>query len=102
MPFAPAVAALPQPGVPDGGCRLVVRAVRPPRPLEVFSNRGQPEFVRGDGLGGRVVAAAGPWRIAAEWWSDAPCARDYYDLELSDGGLYRCYRELADRQSERW
>ena len=93
-PFALPAAASPVPPVADGGCRLVVRAVRPPRPLEVFCSRGRPDFVRGDGLGGRVVAAAGPWRVAAEWWTDAPCTRDYFDLELSDGGLYRCYREL--------
>jgi protein ImuB len=99
-PFALATAPAPSP--PDGGCRLVVRAVRPPRPLEVFCSRGRPEFVRGDGLGGRVVAAAGPWRIAAEWWGDAPCARDYFDLELSDGGLYRCFAEREHAECDRW
>ncbi len=78
-----------------GDCRLVVRALRPPRPLEVFSERDAPCFVRGAGLGGRVVGSAGPWRLAAEWWSDRPFTREYYDLELSDGGLYRCFRELA-------
>ncbi len=92
-PFAPPAAALPDP-TPTAG-RLVVRALRPPRPLEVFSDRDAPCFVRGLGLGGRVVAVAGPWRIAGEWWSDAPWRRDYYDLELSDGGLYRCYRDDA-------
>jgi protein ImuB len=76
-------------------CRLVVRAVRPPAQVEVFSERDRPACVRGRGLGGRVVEAAGPWRITAEWWSEAPCRRDYYDLELSDGGLYRCFRDLA-------
>ena len=80
-------------------CRLVVRALRPPRPLEVFSERDAPTFVRGPGLGGRVVGAAGPWRVATEWWSEAPCGRDYYDLELSDGGIYRCFRT---RQSGGW
>ena len=75
------------------GCRLVVRALRPPRPVEVFADRDRPDFVRGEGLGGRVVGAAGPWRVAGEWWSDGAFARDYYDLELSDGGLYRCFRE---------
>ena len=79
--------------------RLVVRALRPPRPLEVFSERDAPAFVRGPGLGGRVVGAAGPWRVATEWWSETPCARDYYDLELSDGGIYRCFRA---RQSGGW
>jgi len=97
VPFAVRTDVPPAPPAPDGGCRLVVRAVRPPRPVEVFCSRGRPDFVRGDRLGGRVVAAAGPWRIVAEWWSDAPCARDYFDLELSDGGLYRCFAER-----ERW
>src|SRR5207249_4907552 len=76
-------------------CRLVVRALRPPRPVEVFADRGRPDFVRGEGLGGRVVGAAGPWRVVGEWWSDGAFARDYYDLELSDGGIYRCYRDRA-------
>lgn len=74
-------------------CRLMVRTLRPPRPLQVFSERDTPCFVRGPGLGGRVVGAAGPWRVTAEWWSNAPVARDYYDLELTDGGIYRCFRE---------
>ncbi len=97
--FIPPPSALPGAGAPEAPCRLVVRAFRPPRPLEVFSERDAPCFVRGTGLGGRVVAVAGPWRIAAEWWSDSPCARDYYDLELTDGGLYRCYHE---RPSGTW
>src|SRR5207245_1381778 len=92
----------------DSVCRLVVRALRPPRPVEVFTERGEPVFVRGEGLGGRVVGAAGPWRVVAEWWSEDGVARDYYDLELTDGGVYRCYRELgeaprsAQRGADHW
>ena len=26
-------------------------------------------------------------------WRDSAFARDYYDAELSDGGVYRIYRE---------
>ena len=100
-PGAAGVAPLTLGGAPAppsaNGCRLVVRALRPPRPVEVFADRGRPDFVRGEGLGGRVVGAAGPWRVVGEWWSDGAFARDYYDLELSDGGLYRCFRE-----DERW
>ncbi|MFN8544131.1 MAG: DNA polymerase Y family protein [Candidatus Binatia bacterium] len=80
---------------PPNACRLAVRALRPPRPLEVFSDRGEPAFVRGDGMGGRVIGAAGPWRLTGEWWTDAPLARDYWDLELSDGGLYRCFHDAG-------
>jgi len=89
------------PPAPAGAaaCRLVIRSLRPPRPLQVFTERDAPCFVRGTGLGGRVVGLAGPWRVATEWWNDAACARDYYDLELSDGGIYRCFRE---RRSGDW
>src|SRR5437867_4494663 len=34
------------------GCRLVVRALRPPRPVEVFADRARPDLVRGEGLRG--------------------------------------------------
>lgn len=80
-------------------CRLVIRVLRPPRPLEVFTERDAPSFVRGAGLGGRVVGVAGPWRVATEWWNDSSCMRDYYDLELTDGGIYRCFR---DRRTGTW
>ena len=44
-------------------------------------------------------AARAPRRLAGEWWRADAYTRDYYDLELSDGGVYRCYRDGA---SERW
>jgi protein ImuB len=85
---------------------LALRAFRPPVALEVVCDRGRPGFVRSErgetatcGIQGRVVAAAGPWRTTGEWWGNAALARDDYDLELTDGGLYRVYREHA---SGRW
>lgn len=76
-------------------CRLGLRALRPPRAAEVFCDRGYPDFVRGSGFGGRVVRLSGPWRVAGEWWTERPYARDYYDVALSDGGLYRLYCEVG-------
>src|SRR5215471_21523093 len=62
--------------------------------------RGMPQFVRGASLGGRVVARAGPWRRDGEWWREAGgFARDYYELALDDGGVYRIFRDLT---SGRW
>jgi protein ImuB len=46
-----------------------------------------------------VVSAAGPWRVQGEWWHDGAFARDYYDVQLSDGVLYRLY---FDRRQEGW
>jgi hypothetical protein len=42
------------------------------------------------------VHCAGPWRLFGEWWGEAPFARDYFDVELQGGGLYRIYRNLDD------
>jgi protein ImuB len=79
----------------SGAAPLALRALRPPRAVEVFCERDRPEFVRGDGLAGRVVYAAGPWRVQGEWWRESGYARDYYDAQLSDGCVYRLYCDLG-------
>jgi len=74
---------------------LALRAIRPPQSIEVFCARDQPEFVRGAQFAGRVVHAAGPWRMHAEWWNNGGYTRDYYDTQLTDGCVYRLYCDLA-------
>jgi protein ImuB len=79
-----------------GSCAtLALRAIRPPRVAQVFLSGGRITYVRAAGLGGRAVVTSGPWRIDAEWWCESPCRRDYYDVQLSDGGVYRLFRDLA-------
>lgn len=64
------------------------------RLLSVKSTNGaEPE------VAGTVRAAAGPWSLEDGWWSASPAARDYWDVELAEGGLYRIYR---DRASDKW
>ncbi len=48
---------------------------------------------------GRILRIAGPWRSSGEWWRSDLWNRDEYDLELSDGALYRIY---LDRLSDKW
>ncbi len=43
---------------------------------------------------GAVRVASGPWDIEEGWWTDAPVRREYWDVELDGGGLYRIYREI--------
>ena len=50
-------------------------------------------------ISGNVRVAAGPWSLEEGWWTDVPADRDYWDVELSDGGLYRIYR---DRAAGKW
>jgi len=101
-PFAPPPPS-PQPSAPAAEFnRMVIRALRPAHEVEVLCARGLPEFVRGEGISARVVAMAGPWRRQGEWW-DRPAtggfARDYYEMVLSDGAIYRLYHDLA---TSRW
>ena len=42
---------------------------------------------------GTVRVASGPWRLEEGWWSEEPVDREYWDVELSDGGLYRIFRD---------
>ena len=89
---------------------MALRAIRPPRALEVFYDRGRLDFVRlADGerttspcpyyCNGRVVMSAGPWRFHGEWWRKDGFSRDYYDVQLSDGVVYRLF---FDRQRQSW
>ena len=48
---------------------------------------------------GLVRVAAGPWTLEDGWWNNRPVERDYWDVELSGGGLYRVYR---DRKTGEW
>lgn len=109
-PYAPPPAPLGPPvegALERGGPFCAVRVLRPEVPLEVLVGERlsppRPTQVRSTGgalpISGRVTVASGPWRVEEAWWGDAPVARDYWDLELSDGALYRVF---LDRASGRW
>jgi protein ImuB len=93
---------------------LGVRVLRPPVALEVLVASLRHPLPAGESraearptslkttapdaappIAGSVRVAAGPWSLEEGWWSDTPADRDYWDVELSDGGLYRIYRERA-------
>jgi protein ImuB len=76
---------------------LAARVFRPPIPVDVITRDSggelQIEAIQGDGdLAGSVRVASGPWRIESGWWTDAPAAREYWDVELERGGLFRLYQ----------
>jgi protein ImuB len=82
---------------------LTLRALRPPVSVRVYGAEGGPAHVEPfDGVrarelvGGPVLHRAGPWRLYGEWWGESRFARDYFDVELTDGGIYRLYRNLED------
>ncbi|HXT52507.1 MAG TPA: DNA polymerase Y family protein [Thermoanaerobaculia bacterium] len=50
-------------------------------------------------IAGRVRVASGPWSVEEGWWVAEPVAREYWDVELEEGGIYRLFREA---QKGRW
>lgn len=82
---------------PKSRALLAARVFRPPVPVEVITRESEGETeiaaIHGDGdLSGPVRVSSGPWRIESSWWSDAPAAREYWDVELDRGGVYRLYQ----------
>jgi protein ImuB len=99
--------------VGESSCpRVALRRFRRPVPATVVAKDGRPVRVVTNrrGLeGGDVESSAGPWRTSGEWWrvADAPPGRvetrradgvdgwdrDEWDVALSDGAVYRLYRD---------
>ena len=46
---------------------------------------------------GPIATANGPWRTSGDWWRPSMWDREEWDVELSNGGLYRVYQA-----SQRW
>jgi protein ImuB len=74
-------------------CQLALRIFRPPRAARVALASNHPSFVAAEGVRGKVLELAGPWRTSGDWWTSNPWARDEWDIALNDGALYRIYCE---------
>jgi protein ImuB len=74
-------------------CQLALRFFRPPRAARVALASNQPSFIAADGVRGKVLEFAGPWRTSGDWWTTTPWSRDEWDIALGDGALYRIYCE---------
>jgi protein ImuB len=83
---------------------LGMRVLRPPVPIAVVVD-GDPAHERcqvrsvqstsGLAIQGEVKRTSGPWSCEEGWWSAEGVARDYWDIELARGGLYRIYRDRS-------
>ncbi|MDQ6800399.1 MAG: DNA polymerase Y family protein [Acidobacteriota bacterium] len=71
---------------------LAGRTFRPPIPVEVTTCGDRIASLRGENIEGTVRVCSGPWRIEEGWWRDAPSQREYWDVELWGGGIYRLYQ----------
>jgi len=74
---------------------MALRLFRPRRAARVAIASSQPSFVMAEGVRGKVLDLAGPWRTSGDWWTADAWQRDEWDIALSDGALYRIYCEPA-------
>jgi protein ImuB len=100
--------------VNDPAAPRPIRLLRRPEEIEVIAPvpDDPPIRFRWRGVSHRVRAAAGPERIAAEWWRgrvsgkrpEADLIRDYYRVEDSDGARFWIFRAglHAEDRMPRW
>jgi len=69
----------------------VVSDTRPPAP----DSRPRVEAGSKVEIAGTVRICSGPWQVEEGWWSDRPDIREYWDVELERGGVYRVFRGNA-------
>lgn len=86
-------------GARPAGCGWPpLRALRPPRPVQVECGPdGRPRRISAGHWQGVIRRQGGPWRVKERWWSEPECELDYYEVELAGGPLLRlCHRRPAD------
>ena len=71
----------------------------PARPAQVECRAGRPARIEAEGLRGAIVAVAGPWQTAGEWWAGTAWAREEWDVALPDGTACRLVR---DSETDAW
>jgi len=81
------------PAQPPTTIRFAFRYYRPPIAAQVRMKAERPVSINAQ----PILTAAGPWRVSGDWWTTAPWDREEWDVELSNGGLYRVYQA-----SQRW
>jgi protein ImuB len=69
------------------------RFFRPPLPATIDLVNDRPARITAPGIHGKVLNAAGPWRTSGDWWTSTVWNRDEWDIALSNGALYRIYRD---------
>lgn len=96
-PFRPHKAPAPAPPAESEHPHLALRALRPPVTARVDAPTGLPRWVQSPLANGEVVHCAGPWRTTGRWWSEDRFAFDHYDVQTSDGWVFRLRRDHVAR-----
>lgn len=92
--FAPPPPPDEEPAVCERPGVAALRMFRPPLEAEVRMGHEGPLALRAGAVAGWIVGFAGPWRLDTGWF-EQPVRRDTFDVELSDGAVYRLAQDLG-------
>lgn len=68
---------------------LPLHRFRPPLHAQVHFRRHVPSWLSSPVAQGEIIDAAGPYRGSGQWWDQHAWSIEEWDIELSDGALYR-------------
>jgi protein ImuB len=83
--------AIPRKTTPSRG--LSLRRFRPPRPAHVFTIDHRPASVVIEDFNAPLGESSGPWVASGEWWDHQAWERTEWEVESSDGRLYRLFQQ---------
>jgi protein ImuB len=66
---------------------------RPPVAARVTVGENGPVSLESTVFEGAIRETRGPWRSSGQWWDTERWARDEWDVQASNGRLYRIYRQ---------
>jgi protein ImuB len=76
---------------------LALRRFRPPRRAHVFTINHRPASLMVEDFSAPLGESSGPWITSGEWWDCEAWERTEWEVESSDGRLYRIFQ-----QGEEW
>ena len=77
---------------PTGISALRLRRFRPPRPSHIEFRDEKPVLLHSEIFIGAIVETRGPFFSSGNWWDSGIWAREEWDVETSDGSLFRIFR----------
>jgi protein ImuB len=87
---------------PHSPAPAALRISRPPQPVTVEIEKGQPARLLFAGKTGRVVGCAGPWSSSGDWWRRDAWNREEWDVEVRESWRRTLYRIYRDPRSDCW
>jgi len=75
---------------------LPLRRFRPPLPARIETRERRPVLIRSGVFNGVIADVRGPFLSSGNWWENNCWWREEWDIQTSDGNLYRIFRAAED------